>query len=46
MSSISLAHFQTLLKKAQVPEYLVLNAVKETVELVKDAWRGQKQGRT
>ncbi|MCF6257138.1 MAG: type II toxin-antitoxin system HipA family toxin [Gammaproteobacteria bacterium] len=38
MSAISLAHFEKLVKKAQVPEYLVLNAVKETVELVNDAW--------
>ncbi len=38
MNSISLAHFKKLVKKAQVPEYLVLNAVKETVEAVHDAW--------
>lgn len=39
MGSISLAHFEKLVKKAQVPEYLVLNAVKETVEAVHDIWR-------
>ncbi len=38
MSSISLTHFKKLVKKAQVPEYLVLNAVKETVEAVHDTW--------
>ena len=38
MGSISLAHFEKLIKKAQVPEYLVLNAVKETVETVHDIW--------
>ena len=39
MNSISLAHFEKLVKKAQVPEYLVLNAVKETVRAVHDTWR-------
>jgi serine/threonine-protein kinase HipA len=38
MNSIALAHFKKLVKKAQVPEYLVLNAVKGTVEAVHDAW--------
>ena len=39
MSGVSLVHFETLVKKAQVPEYLVLNAVKQTVEATYDAWR-------
>ncbi len=39
MSGISLAHFAKLVKKAQVPEYLVLNAVKETVEATYDIWK-------
>ncbi|WP_198266166.1 type II toxin-antitoxin system HipA family toxin [sulfur-oxidizing endosymbiont of Gigantopelta aegis] len=38
MGSISLAHFEKLVKKAQVPKYLVLSAVKETVEAVHDIW--------
>jgi len=38
MSGISLAHFEKLVKKAQVPKYLVLNAVKEAVEVVRDIW--------
>ena len=39
LSGIAITHFQALVKKAQVPEYLVLNAVKETVELVNESWR-------
>ncbi len=38
MCGISLVHFEKLVKKAQVPEYLVLNAVKETVAAVRDIW--------
>jgi serine/threonine-protein kinase HipA len=39
MSGVALVHFEKLVKKAQVPEYLVLNAVKQTVEATYDAWR-------
>ncbi|MEE9397863.1 MAG: type II toxin-antitoxin system HipA family toxin [Methylococcales bacterium] len=42
MSAITLKHFTKLVKKAQVPEYLVLNAVKNTVEETIQAWHEHK----
>ncbi len=42
MSRISLEHFRKLVKKAQVPEFLVLRAVKQTVEVVIEAWTANK----
>jgi len=42
MGAISLKHFSRLVKKAQVPEYLVLNAVKEAAEDAIQAWHGNK----
>lgn len=42
MSSISLAHFKKLANKAQVPEFLVLSTVKQTVEIILQAWGKNK----
>lgn len=42
MSKINLEEFRRLAKKAQVPEQLVLDAVKETVEVVKETWNSNK----
>ncbi len=44
MSAITLTHFAKLVKKARVPEYLVLNTVKEAVEQSIQAWRKHKGG--
>lgn len=38
MQGITATHFETLVKKAQLPKYLVLNAVKETIEAIADTW--------
>lgn len=43
MSAISLAHFETLAKKAQIPEYLVLSTVKEALVVVRDIWSQSHQ---
>jgi len=42
MSAITLKHFSRLVKKAQVPEYLVLSAVKEAAEETIQAWHKHK----
>jgi len=38
MRSITLEHFKKLIIKAQIPEYIVLQTVKETVEATLGAW--------
>ncbi|MGD8590752.1 MAG: HipA domain-containing protein [Chromatiales bacterium] len=38
MSAITLEHFKKLVKKAGLPEHLVLSAVKETVEQTMEKW--------
>lgn len=42
MDAITLEHFRKLAKKAGVPEYLVLSAVKETVDAALDVWNNHK----
>ncbi len=42
MSAITLKHFSRLVKKAQVPEYLVLSVVREAVEETIQAWHKHK----
>jgi len=42
MSAITLTHFTRLVKKARVPEYLVLNTVKEAVEKSVLVWHKHK----
>ncbi|MBT4553441.1 MAG: HipA domain-containing protein, partial [Candidatus Thioglobus sp.] len=42
MYKISLASFSKLAKKAQLPEYLVINTVKETVTSVLEVWNKNK----
>ncbi len=42
MSAITLKYFYSLVKKAQVPEYLVLSAVKEAAEKSIQAWNKNK----
>ncbi len=42
MSAISLGQFDKLVKKAQVPEFLVLNTVKETVTTTLNVWETRK----
>ena len=42
MSAVSLMHFEKLVKKAQVPEFLVTSTVKKTVEATRDTWNKHK----
>lgn len=42
MSAITLSHFEQLVKKARIPEYLVLSTVRETVETTIQAWHKHK----
>jgi len=42
MSAISLEHFKKLVKKAQVPEFLVLSTVRQTIEAVLEVWGRNK----
>ena len=42
MSPITLEHFKKLVRKAELPEYLVLSAVKETKERALDQWSENK----
>jgi len=43
MKSISMAHFKKLVDKAQVPEYMVIKTVRETVEVTREVWAGEAQ---
>ncbi len=42
MSAITLSHFEQLVNKARIPEYLVLSRVRETVETTIQAWHKHK----
>jgi len=42
MYKISLSSFSKLAKKAQLPEYLVVNTAKETVAAVLEVWNKNK----
>ena len=42
MSAITLEHFKKLVRKAGLPEYLVLSAAKETMERALDKWSENK----
>jgi serine/threonine-protein kinase HipA len=42
MGMIGLKHFQKLARKAEVPEYLVIDTVRETVESTFEKWADQK----
>ena len=42
MGMISLEHFRKSIRKAEVPEYLVIDTVRETVENTVEKWREQK----
>ncbi|HIQ15838.1 MAG TPA: HipA domain-containing protein [Leucothrix sp.] len=42
MDTINLSHFKKLAAKAYVPEFLLLNVVKETVEATQESWSQNK----
>jgi len=42
MGTIGLKHFQKLIRKAEVPEYLVIDTVRETVASTFEKWKEQK----
>ncbi len=42
MTNINLGHFKKLVKKAGLPEFLVLNIVKSTIQETYDAWDAHK----
>ncbi len=43
MNAISLEHFRKLTRKSEVPEHLVLNSVRETVEKILEKWNENKR---
>jgi serine/threonine-protein kinase HipA len=42
MGMIGLKHFQKLTRKAEVPEYLVIDTIRETIESTFEKWKKQK----
>ena len=42
MSTITLGHFRKLISKAEIPEYLVIETVRETVESTAEKWQEHK----